>query len=142
MCDATRDAVCITRSHWLPEHIPTNGTCVRSGGRVWRLTPGRSPSSRRAPERHLNEIRRQHSGPSQLPSPPRQPLPQLQPGIFPPTQIRKEISDLAFPLTMDPSQAFGPSRYSSRSSSVSVPASASAFRQSCMTAVPLDLGSS
>jgi hypothetical protein len=35
ICDATRDMVCITRSHWLPANIPANDLCAPCS--VWRL---------------------------------------------------------------------------------------------------------
>ena len=49
--DATRDAVCITRSHILPANSPTNESCALG----CLETPGCPRSLWRAPERHLND---------------------------------------------------------------------------------------
>lgn len=82
--DATRDAVCNTRSHFLPANTPTNKSCALG---AWRLQGARAhcgglPSG-------ISTILRQLFGPSQVPSPPRWPLPQLQPAVLPHTHDGK-----------------------------------------------------
>ena len=98
------------------------------------------------PPRQHTPAPRKALSPSQPARPPaRQPPPHLQPSAPVLAQNPKSrLSDLASPLqrsncTVGP---FPPALVPPRRSSVSVPASAAAFRQSCSSTVPLDLGSS
>lgn len=72
----------------------------------------------------------------------RQPLPHFQPSApMLPQDAKSTLSDLASPSQRS-NQGIRPFSERPRCSSVSVPASAAAFRTSCSSAMPLDLGRS